>query len=290
MFKNLSFFVCWGVFLIHSIRQYLLFLKNKCSLSVSLHTTSYDPFIHHQELALFNLHESSYCSFIKTKSKAYCQCLSCQKKALKKSHTGAFSGYCHAGVFEYVYPISNGQTVVGFVSVSGFQTEKTKTYLQTVSQTYGFSLNDLQTASHSLKNKIPEKTEIDAVIFPLLAMLELAYQKSETFLENNTCFAEQVANFLKATRNQNLTSQDICRHFNCSRTYLSTAFNKHFGQSIRHYITALRIEDAKQLLQHSSLNITEIAYNVGFNDANYFSNIFKKKTGNSPSSYKNKFR
>lgn len=276
--------------MIHSIRQYLLFLKNNCRLSVSLHPVSYDPIIHNSRLAVFNLHESSYCTFIKTNSAAYRSCLCCQKKAFEKCSSGAFSGHCHAGVFEYVYPISNGETAVGFLSVSGYRTEKINTYLQTVAKKYGFSPADLKAASRSLQSKIPEKSEIDTVIAPLRAMLELAYLKNGALTESSPCFAEQVANFLKATRNQNLTSKEICAHFNCSRTYLSTAFNKHFGQSIRHYITALRIEDAKQLLKHSALNITEIAYSTGFTDANYFSNIFKKQTGQTPSEYKNRHR
>lgn len=273
--------------MLHSIQQYLLFLKNNCRLSVSLHPVSYDPIIHNSWLAVFNLHKSSYCTFIKTNSAAYRSCLCCQKKAFEKCISGVFSGHCHAGVFEYVYPISNGKSTVGFLSVSGYRTEKTNTYLQTIAKTYGFSTADLQEASRSLQIKIPNRLEIDTVIAPLRAMLELVYSKNETVAESNPCFAEQVANFLKATRNQNLTSKEICTHFNCSRTYLSTAFNKHFGKSIRYYITALRIEDAKQLLKHSTLNITEIAYSIGFTDANYFSNVFKKQTGQTPSEYKN---
>ena len=52
------------------------------------------------------------------------------------------------------------------------------------------------------------------------------------------------------------------------------------------YLNELRIRNACQMLKNSNKNITEIAYDVGYSDSNYFSRVFKKVKGVSPSEYK----
>ena len=56
--------------------------------------------------------------------------------------------------------------------------------------------------------------------------------------------------------------------------------------SLTKYILAIRINKAESLLLTTDMNITEIAISSGFTDANYFSRVFKKETGKSPSKYR----
>ena len=67
---------------------------------------------------------------------------------------------------------------------------------------------------------------------------------------------------------------------------MSTQFNKATAKSLREYINELRISDAKRLLKESSLSVTEIAFLIGFDSSNYFSEIFKKQVGISPLKYR----
>lgn len=70
-----------------------------------------------------------------------------------------------------------------------------------------------------------------------------------------------------------------------SPAYLSDLLKKETGKSPQEHIHALLIEKAKPLLQSGHLSIAEIAYELGFNYAPYFSKLFKSKTGLSPSQY-----
>ncbi len=54
------------------------------------------------------------------------------------------------------------------------------------------------------------------------------------------------------------------------------------GKTPSQYIRSIRLEKASELLKHSDLNISEIAYEVGFNDPNYFTRIFQKAFGKPP--------
>jgi YesN/AraC family two-component response regulator len=198
---------------------------------------------------------------------------------------GSFSGTCHAGVFEYVYPIKTSQKLIGFISVSGYQSDLKEDKLYLLSTTHNLSLEYLNEIYQTLDETAPSKDFIDTLISPLQRMLELAYEKKIS-KDLPSDFFQNVVGFIRMHYTESLTSDIICKHFSCSRSYLSHQFKNKCGLSLREYITILRIEDAKSLLLHSNLNVTEIAIAVGFSDSNYFSKAFKKATGLSPINYK----
>jgi len=77
-------------------------------------------------------------------------------------------------------------------------------------------------------------------------------------------------------------------HMSLSR--FSHLFTERMGVSPRRFILQLRIDNAKELLLYSSLNISQIAESVGFSDPPYFSRLFSKYTGMSPQRYRKERR
>lgn len=73
---------------------------------------------------------------------------------------------------------------------------------------------------------------------------------------------------------------------NLSPSYLSDMLKKETRKSLKEHIDYRLIEKAKNLLLNSNATISEIAYQLGFEYPQYFSRIFKKKTGVSPNQYK----
>ncbi len=71
---------------------------------------------------------------------------------------------------------------------------------------------------------------------------------------------------------------------------LHRVFKEATGQSPMDYLIQLRLHRAMELLTETSLSITEIAFEVGFNDSNYFTRQFKKVSGMSPSRYRGSTR
>lgn len=269
------------------IRDYILYLKNQCGLSVTLHPKGSETVITQSELMEFNIHDNSYCIFVKTFENAYKHCISCQKKVIDRCRSGSYSGICYAGVREFIYPITDhaGNTV-GFISVSGYADQNADSYIEKTSERFSIPITRLFETYRTLKEGIPDKDTIDTLIIPLCNMLELAYMKTANEPKRDTSLTEQVIFYLKRYRAQKISSEDICSKFNCSRSHLSHTFNRDTGTTIREYLNALRINDAKNLLKNSKLTVTEIAYSVGFSDSNYFSNVFKRNVGMSPRAYR----
>jgi two-component system response regulator YesN len=80
--------------------------------------------------------------------------------------------------------------------------------------------------------------------------------------------------------------EDVAQAVNLSQYYFSRVFKQEKGLSFTEYLTQKRIDCAKTLLNSSQLSVKEIAYESGFQDPNYFSKIFKRITGMTPSEFK----
>ncbi len=84
----------------------------------------------------------------------------------------------------------------------------------------------------------------------------------------------------------NLMLQDVAKAVNMSNSRFSTVFAQHCGKTFTEYLTALRISRARDLLRDTNLRSSQIAQEVGYNDAHYFSYLFRKTTGKTPSEYR----
>ena len=276
---------------ITEIKNYILFLKSRCGLFVTLHPLKKESVIVPSELITFNIHDNSYCIYVKSHPDAQKHCMEKQKQVFEACRkNGAYCGTCHAGVIEYIYPIRDGTQEIGFVSVSGYRAENAESYLQATAKKYYIPYENLRRAYSSLHEKHPERKELDALILPLCRMLELAYIKNEAEGKGEEQWIDRVVRYVKRHHTQPIVTEDVCRAFSCSRSHVSHAFKKHTGKSFREFLTEIRIEDAKSLLRYSRLSVTEVALSVGFGDSNYFSNVFKKQTGMSPMAYRSAYR
>ena len=96
--------------------------------------------------------------------------------------------------------------------------------------------------------------------------------------------------YIKANfKDSSICLDDIAAHVNISPSYLSMIFKKIMGENITDMIANLRMEQAKNLLAYTTLPIKEISQNIGYSNQFYFSAIFKKQTGVSPSVYRENF-
>lgn len=87
-----------------------------------------------------------------------------------------------------------------------------------------------------------------------------------------------------------LSAEAVCSYLHISNTYFSTIFKKETGENYIAWLTNLRLEKARDLLLQTEDKTYRIAAKVGYPEPNYFSHVFKKKYGLSPSKYRLKER
>lgn len=93
------------------------------------------------------------------------------------------------------------------------------------------------------------------------------------------------AAFLEAHFNENISVSDAAERSHYSQRHFIRLFTSVYGVTPQKYLLNVRLRHASALLRDSSLSVTETALRCGFSDSNYFSRIFRKYTGSSPSDF-----
>lgn len=126
-----------------------------------------------------------------------------------------------------------------------------------------------------------------------LAELMLFITRCKNYEENvikeidvNNRIMQEVATYIYNHYSERLILEDVAKKFNLSRSYLSKKFKSVTGFGFKEYIINVRIQHACELLLNTNKSITDIAFECGFNDSNYFGDAFRRTKGISPNKYR----
>jgi two-component system response regulator YesN len=97
---------------------------------------------------------------------------------------------------------------------------------------------------------------------------------------------KEILNYINENFEKKIQLFAIAKMFFINPNYLSQLFKTNLNTSFTDYVTNLKIEKAKQLIENSDLTMCEISEQVGYDDYFHFSKVFKKKMDVSPSSFK----
>ena len=105
--------------------------------------------------------------------------------------------------------------------------------------------------------------------------------------EHKNHIVTSVRRYIAENIQERLTLNEVAAIFGISPNYLSQLFKKYSDMGFNEYVTSLKIKEAKNLLADSTYKVYEIADMLGFESAFYFSKVFKKVEGISPTEYQN---
>jgi len=100
---------------------------------------------------------------------------------------------------------------------------------------------------------------------------------------------DKAVRFINENYRENITLENVAYEAGFSTYYFGKLFKKTFGVTFTDYLTSLRISRAKELLKDPYLTVKGITYQVGFMDPNYFTRVFKKSEGLTPTEYRIEF-
>lgn len=100
-------------------------------------------------------------------------------------------------------------------------------------------------------------------------------------------YIKKAKQYISDHYSENIVLDDICSHAGISKNYFCHLFRTETGLSIWEFLTEFRIEKARQLLAGSDMKNYEIAFHIGYENPSYFSRIFRKLTGKSPTDFRN---
>lgn len=97
-----------------------------------------------------------------------------------------------------------------------------------------------------------------------------------------------IKDYIDRNYKKDISAKDVAGILGYSDVYFSKVFKQLFDDNFINYLTKIRIDRAKVLLKDISFNIKEVGKSVGYADSNYFTKVFKRSIGMSPSEYRSK--
>ena len=110
-------------------------------------------------------------------------------------------------------------------------------------------------------------------------------QKTDSIVHSQK---DVIKDYIDRNYKKDISAKDVAGILGYSDVYFSKVFKQLFDDNFINYLTKIRIDRAKLLLKDVSFNIKEVGKSVGYADSNYFTKVFKRSVGMSPSEYRNK--
>ena len=196
------------------------------------------------------------------------------------------SYFLHGGKDQYYYSDSKNPWKKHFVNFSG-------KLVESLAEGYGIS-NIVYFPGLYLGDELKEiieiakKGEMDNTI-ELITILNKIFFKMKASIKKNDeilSLGTEMKDFLNTQITSKFHISLLCKHISRSESQTIRLFKKFFGITPYTYVLGQKIGFAKKLLVDTNLSVKEIATKLCFSDEYYFSNVFKEKSGYTPSQYR----
>lgn len=150
-----------------------------------------------------------------------------------------------------------------------------------------FQINNAECtcASTAFFSRIPSMRSADTMFKCLEESLRELWENASTPITRSTLCA-RLAQYIELNFSQQISLTDLSEKFGYTASYINRIFKKEYGVSPLQYLTGLKISRSKEILEKNpEMNIKSVAQSVGYDDARYFSRIFKNETGMTPSAW-----
>ncbi len=128
-------------------------------------------------------------------------------------------------------------------------------------------------------------SELEQFVLGQLCAYCIAIDKVKSVKQNPVI--EKTRSFIQEHLSDGISLEEAAAYVNVNPFYLSKLFKEETGENFIDYVTDLRLEKAKELLKEGKLSIKELSWATGYPDQNYFSKVFRKKFGVTPTEFRN---
>ncbi|NWL87433.1 MULTISPECIES: response regulator transcription factor [unclassified Paenibacillus] len=133
--------------------------------------------------------------------------------------------------------------------------------------------------------RLQESLSVKELISLIVSLIE-RYKDSLSTKKSSEVLMMSAQNYIQQNLGSDFGIEDISDFLGISCSYFCLLFKNHFGETFVEYLTRQRIETAKYMLSGSEKSITQIGAEVGYQERRYFTKVFQKYTGMTPSEYR----
>ncbi len=289
------------------IEAYIEYLSRQHGLSIAIKDyagfAAKDPDVA-LSLAGHCIHQSAYCLHLKGHGALWDRCQA-QSRALgrRSRRGGCFAGMCYAGFSELVLPVMYEGRVIAAVCAGGFELDEAESLRRRNALALAFRLDrDILEARYADSITAP-RTDLAAfeaaagMLADFCRMYYTALAGAGVIDPNAALVGDSsqlgiltnVVEYVHLHFDQDIRLRDIARFCGCSESYISHLFNRHMHVNLSQFVNQVRVARARRMLAEGA-GVIRTAGAVGFSDPNYFSSVFRRITGLTPTGYARSLR
>ena len=144
----------------------------------------------------------------------------------------------------------------------------------------------LDALSHVENNGAVDEMTLNSYLLNCLRSIAVSAKKNNHHGKDSNDYVTKAIGYILSNYMKNISINEIAEHVNLERSYFYRIFKAYTKLSPERFLIEHRIDRAKELIKHDKYTFTQIANYVGICDVYYFSKLFKRVTGMTPSEYK----
>ncbi len=243
-------------------------------------------------------HEGTFCQAI-AKAKHGCgACLQVQEDLNQDAENDAKSVACREcpfGLVDSVVPIRTEGRIIGYlqtgqVAIRPVKKANLKKAADLLAkQGIDIDVNHLEDAYLQTRYVEPEKYKgmVSLLNFMAEHLGNISNQLAIRQQNAEPVFISKARQYIEENLTEELPLARVAEAVHTSSFYFCKMFKKVTGLNFTHYVSRVRVERAKTMLQNPNLRVSEIAFEVGFQSLTHFNRVFRQLTGVSPSAFRN---
>ncbi|MGR5144608.1 AraC family transcriptional regulator [Photobacterium sp. DNB23_23_1] len=191
-----------------------------------------------------------------------------------------------------VLSILFGKRQLGFSYVRKEQGEEgfSEIHKHSIQTRTGFAIDNILEALNALSRENNKKLVDDLLVRALIQYSSNMLRRPRGDKKERTVDLYQgICIYIQENYHKSITRDSIADRFNVSANHVSRLFKQKGHMTLAEYIIWVRIDRAKFMLRKYNFKLVDVSERCGFKDVNYFCRVFKKRTGNTPSQYRNGF-
>jgi AraC-like DNA-binding protein/ligand-binding sensor protein len=238
--------------------------------------------------------ENPFCALISKNDAACRMCLAVDSKLGAPGNHEAKTEVCLAGLVDTAVPVVVGEQVVGFLRTGQVALEQAKDrdFTRVARQLLDWGLNtDLSKVEEAwFHSRVLEPAQYEAFVQLLKVFgrhLSLAGERIATEqAAGEAPVIRKAREYIESHQQDELSVEEVAKVVNMSVFYFCKVFKKATGLTFTAYLAEVRVAKARNLLLNPHSRISEVAFEAGFQSITHFNRLFRKLTGQSPSSYR----
>ena len=277
------------------ISDFINTVRDLCGVGICYYALS--EFFNYNKLGVKNNrgHYCSFCEAVRALPGGRIQCEASDRQqavALALQYREPFFFECHMGIKELVVPLLREGKLLGILFVGQCRIRGDNGAPAAEKGALRLGADPMQIRALYDALPLADRDDLLRIGRILLQYFDSKILNRELLTPqadapgSSTDTAAAMRDYIQTNGCYNITPGSVAEAFFLNSSYASRCFSRRFGCTLGDYICQVRLERARLLLRSTTAPVHNIALNVGYPEANYFSRLFKKHIGLTPQQYR----